>query len=133
MLDKPYVGLYPLRKRETQHRAYAVFGASGSLHGFHLLSDAVARDWGALKDFDLSRGERDLFSEVERHDEQLDEFEQLYELVLPVLRRHPRLTGQKLAIYVYRSLKALDAIFGRYKERDYSQAARVYRGSNPDG
>jgi three-Cys-motif partner protein len=130
---KRYLGMYPLRKKETQHRAYAVFGASDSEHGFHLLSDAVARDWGALEDFDFSRKERTLFSDVEKEDEQRADFERLVELVQPIVQRDPTLTGQKLALALYRSLRKLDAVFGRYKESDYTKAAQECRRSAHHG
>jgi three-Cys-motif partner protein len=99
---KRFVGMYPLRKQATQHRAYAVFGASDSEHGFHLLSDAIARDWGALKDFDFSRQARTLFSDIEKEDEQQVAFERLIELVQPLIARGPTLTGQKLALSRWR-------------------------------
>lgn len=83
---KKFTGIYPLRKQETQHRAYAVFGASDSVHGFQLLSDAIAYDWGALKDYDFKRKETTLFSELEREDEQRRDFDRLVELVRPLLR-----------------------------------------------
>jgi three-Cys-motif partner protein len=124
---KRYLGLYPLRKKETRHRAYAVFGASDSEHGFHLLSDAVARDWGALKDFDFSRKERNLFSDIKKEDEQRADFERLIELVQPIVQRDWTLTGQKLALAVYRSAAKLDDLFGRYIESDYTKAARECR------
>jgi three-Cys-motif partner protein len=130
---KRFVGLYPLRKKETLHRAYAVFGASDSEHGFHLLSDAVARDWGALADFDFSRKEPTLFSDIDKEDEQQADFDRLVELVQPVLQREPTLTGQKLALALYRHLPRLDAVFGRYKESDYTKAAQACRRSTRDG
>lgn len=124
---KRYTGLYLLRKKETQRRAYAVFGASDSEHGFHPLSDAVARDWGALQDFDFSRKEHHLFSELEKEAEQQADFERLVGWVRPIVQQTPGLTGQKLALAVYRSLPDLGAVFGRYKESDYTKAAQACR------
>jgi three-Cys-motif partner protein len=130
---KRFVGLYPLRKQETHHRAYAVFGASDSEHGFHLLSDAIARDWGALKDFDFSRQGPTLFSDMEQEDEQQAAFERLRELVQPLVARDSSLTGQKLALALYRSLPKLDSVFGRYIESDYTKAAQACRRSEVRG
>jgi len=130
---KRYVDLYPLRKKETQHRAYAVSGGSDSEHGFHLLSDAVARDWGALEDFDFSRKTRTLLSDLEKEDHQRADFERLVELVRPVVQRQPELTGQKLAVALYRGLPRLDSVFGRYKESDFTKAARECRRSAQRG
>jgi hypothetical protein len=96
-------------------------------------SDAVARDWGALEDFDFSRRVRNLFSEVDREDEQQADFDHLVELVRPVLLQHPTLTGQKLALALYRQYQELEAVFGRYKESDYTKAAQVCRGSAHHG
>ncbi|MFN3653016.1 MAG: three-Cys-motif partner protein TcmP [Armatimonadota bacterium] len=130
---KRFTGLYPLRKKQTLHRAYAIFGASDSVHGFHLLSDAVARDWGALKDFDFARKPATLFSELDPEDEQQEEFDRLVQLVRPILLHQPELSGQKLALALYRSLQSPGSIFGQFVERDFTRAAQSVRKRAQDG
>ena len=124
---KRYIGLYQLRKQQTQHKAYGIFGASDSVHGYVLLSDAVARDWGQLKDYDIERSERNLFSDIEREVEQQVAFDQLVEMVRPLVRRDVGLKGQPLARKLYSSGVDLGHAFGRYTESDFNHAARACR------
>lgn len=117
---KEYAGMYGLRKRDVHADAYGIFGLSDSVHGIHLLSDAIAKDFGLIVEHEAKSEGRSLFADVD--DEEA--LNALIEIVRPVIAHVGHKTGQRLAIEVMQSPEALEKVFGRYTESDYTRAAR---------
>ncbi len=128
-LYKRFAGLYPLRKAVNKVRAYAVFGASDSAHGFMLLSDAVARDLGRLRDADekalIKRTQQ--FVLLGKEEAVQQSFDELVALSRPFLQREPGLNGKRLSLAMHADAHVGPLVFGKYKERDFTSAVSVYR------
>lgn len=118
---KKYACLYRLRKQERKRDAYGIFALSDSPHGLWLMSDAVARDWGTLLHAQAA-GQASLF-EAEEHSDNLDELVKLCNEAVPDCSR---LRSQELAVELVKRGYA-DEIFGRYRERDFTEALKVLR------
>lgn len=122
---KKFSGMYGIRKRDRYMDAYAIFGLSDSVHGIHLLSDAIAKDFGLIVEHDVKEKGPSLFADVDAK----EAFDALVEIVRPVIESSGYKTGQELAIAVLREAGNLEKVFGRYTEKDYTKAARIIRGS----
>jgi three-Cys-motif partner protein len=120
---KQFAALYRLRKQEPKSDAYGVFGLSDSPDGFWLLSDAVAKDWGTLKEFDASKASDTLFTAVDREEEETESFEQLVELVRPIVLESSSLRSDPLGIEMFRRGVGIQEAFGRYTGPDFTNAA----------
>lgn len=117
------VGLYKLRKRDSNQLAYAFFGVSGSKHGLKLLSDAIARDFGLLHKHDAESGTPSLFSES-------DEEQHLAALEAAIERlvfSHPTANGQTIMEEAHGDPEVIPAVFGAYKEKEYTLATKRIR------
>ncbi len=121
---KRFKGLYRLRKQAQRRDAYGIFGLSDHSDGYWLLSNAVAKDFGALRDFDLSKLKTtNLFAELEREDEEAVAFESLTTLAAPIIRANPSLRGARLASTLFDQGIGITELFGRFTERDFTTAA----------
>lgn len=118
---KSYAGLYRLRKQDVKADAYGIFGLSDSIHGYHLLSNAVAKDWGALREVDQRNQTGSLFHEED--DQQI--MRVIDDAVRPVVALNSRLRSDDLAREV---LNSRPDLFGRYTDSDYTKAAKRVLG-----
>lgn len=121
--QKRFKGMYRLRKLEPLRFAYGIFGLSDHADGIWLLSNAVAKDYGLLKDFDYQREkETSLFAEDERESRQRASFESLVKIAETTIRQNPKLRGADLASYLFDHGIGVNELFGNYEERDFTTA-----------
>lgn len=126
---KRFKGMYRLRKLEPLRYAYGIFGLSDHADGYWLLSNAVAKDCGILKDFDFQKEkETSLFAEDESDARQRDSFESLVKIAEQTIRQHPKLVGARLAAHLFDHGIGVEELFGKYVERDFTDAARHVLG-----
>lgn len=120
---KRFKGMYRLRKMEPLRYAYGIFGMSDHADGIWLLSNAVAKDYGALEDFDYRKEkETSLFAEDERESRQRASFESLVKIAETTIRQNPSLRGAALASHLFDRGIGVDELFGNYVERDFTTA-----------
>ncbi len=124
---KVFSGLYWLRKQEPKADAYGLFGLSDHIDGIWLLSEAIAKGWGGLRDFDFKTQEKTLFSESEFEDENEKVFIELCAMCEPFLRVDSKLSSEALGRKVLGSKEGLRATFGRFKGSDFTKAANRLR------
>ncbi len=122
---KKFSGFYALRKQEPKKNAYGIFGLSDSAHGISLLSDAVAKDWGLLKDFDGHNQTPDMFAE----DDLAEAFDKLVGMCLPIVRSNPGITSEILSIKIFETDRG-STMFGEYKTSDFTKALRKIRAES---
>ena len=121
--QKRFKGMYRLRKLEPLRYAYGIFGLSDHAHGIWLLSSAVAKDYGALKDFDFRKEkETSLFAEDERESRQRASFDALVKIAETTIRQNQSLRGADLASHLFDHGIGVDELFGKYEERDFTTA-----------
>ena len=121
--EKRFKGMYRLRKLEPLRFAYGIFGLSDHADGIWLLSNAVAKDYGLLEDFDYRKEkETNLFAEDDRESRQRISFESLVRLAESTIRQNPSLRGGDLASHLFDHGIGVDVLFGNYEERDFTSA-----------
>lgn len=121
---KRFKGMYRLRKLEPLRYAYGIFGLSDHADGIWLLSNAVAKDYGVLEDFDYRKEkETSLFAEDDRESRQRASFENLVAIAEATIRQNPSLRGADLASHLFDHGIGLEELFGKYQERDFTTAA----------
>jgi three-Cys-motif partner protein len=125
---KKYVGLYMLRKVETETNAYGFFGLSDSPHGYWLLSDAVAKDAAKLKAADEAKKEAGLFDAMEDEENSEALIQRLADLARPFVAKDSSLIGDDLAIRMFGAGVGVQELFGRYQHADFTTAARRITG-----
>ncbi|MDI9639414.1 three-Cys-motif partner protein TcmP [Kamptonema cortianum] len=120
---KRFKGMYRLRKLEQLRVAYGIFGLSDHADGIWLLSNAVAKDYGLLKDFDYQKEkETSLFADDERESRQRASFERLVKIAETTIRQNPSLRGADLASHLFNHGIGINELFGNYEERDFTTA-----------
>lgn len=121
---KKFKGMYRLRKKEMNRYAYGIFGLSDHVDGYWLLSNAVAKDYGALKDYDYTKEQQEnLFAEEERDEEQREAFEMLIEISRETILRHQKLRGAELATHLFSHGIGVQELFGAFEESDFTSAS----------
>ncbi|HWD41305.1 MAG TPA: three-Cys-motif partner protein TcmP [Fimbriimonas sp.] len=121
--EKRFKGMYRLRKAEPLRYAYGIFGLSDHADGFWLLSNAVAKDYGVLEDFDYRKEKgTSLFADDERQIRQRASFETLVRIAESTIRDLPELRGADLASHLFDLGIGIKELFGMYEERDYTTA-----------
>lgn len=126
---KRFKGMYRLRKLESLRFAYGIFGLSDHPDGIWLLSNAVAKDYGLLKDFDYRKEKAtSLFAEEARESRERNSFKSLVEIAETTIRQNPHLRGANLASHLFDNGIGLADLFGNYEERDFTAAVRHVLG-----
>lgn len=121
--QKRFKGLYRLRKKNPLKNAYGIFGLSDHADGYWLLSNAVAKDYGILNDFDHQRHrQNNLFADEERESHQQASFQILVDIAKSTIIANPKLRGAKLASFLFKNGIGVEELFGQYVERDYTSA-----------
>lgn len=122
-IGKKFAAVYPLRKLDQNRVAYAIFALSDSEHGMWLFSNAIAQDLGVLDRHDIAKTTGSLFREAEGE----DQFEDLISFMRPHVRAHPDWDTKKLGPYLLKQDGGLEALFGKYSEKDVSRARRLIK------
>jgi hypothetical protein len=123
--------MYRLEKKDEQRIAYGVFGMSGHINGYWLLSDAVARDHSRLANFKRKDGQENLFADDPEYNDDLKRFNRLLEVSRPIIAANPASKGKSLGRSVLRAYQ--DEFFGQYSEKDYNRAIREIKASSHQG
>lgn len=122
-----YVGLYKLEKRDQRRVAYGIFGVSGHINGYWLLSDSVARDFSRLAETKSSHGLENLFSADPAYNDELRRHQLLTELARPVVSEAPDLTAKELGKQLLERNR--DQLFGQFAERDFGRVLREIKNT----
>jgi len=121
--SKRYKAMYRLRKVDQLRFAYGLFGLSDHADGLWLLSNAVAKDYSILEDYDHRKlKDGNLFADLDRESRQKASFERLVAISEQAIRLNPKLRGADLAAFLFNQGIGTEELFGNYEERDYTTA-----------
>lgn len=123
----PFAGMYRLQKQRTGHIVYGIFGMSHNIAGYHLLSDAVARDFQNLRKAKSIGSTPNMFADEPEFNPDLMRFQELIQLARPHLADNPEISGKNIAALLLNEHRG--KLFGQFVESKYNEAVRLIKNS----